>query len=183
MDGASAPPAAERSRPVGLRPGPRPGPRPSGRLGLRVRPSAVPERDGGDRHVLVAVDGTEPSLRAVAYAVGVARRQGLKLVVLYVHSVGMLAMAPEVACEMRRSNIEAAAALRGEIARQTCECSVDIVLVERLGSPYAEIVRLASELHVDAVVVAAGARFGFRLAASPTVRLARAAKWPVTITP
>jgi nucleotide-binding universal stress UspA family protein len=141
------------------------------------------ERDGGDRHVLVAVDGTEPSLRAVAYAVGVARRQGLKLVVLYVHTICMLAVTPEVICEMRLSNIETVDALRREIARQTSECNVDTVLVERLGSPYAEIVRLASELHVDAVVIAAGTSFGFRLAASPSVRLARAAKWPVTITP
>jgi hypothetical protein len=33
------------------------------------------------------------------------------------------------------------------------------------------------------VVVAAGARFGRRLMFSPAVQLARAAQWPVTVTP
>jgi nucleotide-binding universal stress UspA family protein len=151
---------------------------------VRVRPSAEPEgHGGGGRKVLVPVDGTEPSLRAVAYAVGAARRQGLKMVVLYVHTIGAFTVTPEAVCEMRHLHVEAVAALRREIARQTAECSVDIVLVERFGSPYLEIVRLATELHVDAVVVAAGARFGQRLMFSPAVRLARAAQWPVTVTP
>jgi nucleotide-binding universal stress UspA family protein len=162
----------------------RPGPAASGRFGRRVQVAGMPESDGARGcHVLVAADGSEPSLRAVAYAVGLARRQGLKLVVLFVHTVSTMPATPETVCEMRRANTEAVAALRCEVARQTAECALDITLIQRSGSPYAEIVRLATLFHVDAVVVAAGMGFGHRLMASPAIRLARAARWPVTVVP
>jgi len=148
------------------------------------QPSDVYEGGGGGRRqILVAVDGTEPSLRAAAYAVGAARRQGVTLVVLYVHTFSSLATSPEIVNAMRTGNSEALLALRCELERLATACAVDIMLIERHGSPYAEIVRLAGQLHVDGVIVAAGSQFGYRLKASPAVRLVRGARWPVTVVP
>ena len=42
----------------------------------------------GPTAVVVGVDGSDPSLRAAAYAVGVCRRQGSRLVVVYVREPG-----------------------------------------------------------------------------------------------
>jgi nucleotide-binding universal stress UspA family protein len=149
-----------------------------------LQPSDVYEGGGdGRRQILVAVDGTEASLRAAAYAVGAAGRRGVKLVVLYVHTSGPLATTPEIINAMRVGNAQALLALRREMQHQASAFPVDIMLVERHGSPYAEIVRLAAQLHVDGVIVAAGAQFGYRLKASPAVRLVRGAQWPVTVVP
>ncbi|MDT4905845.1 MAG: hypothetical protein QOH52_3861, partial [Pseudonocardiales bacterium] len=38
----------------------------------------------GPTRILVGVDGTETSMRAGAYAAGLARRQGARLIALYV---------------------------------------------------------------------------------------------------
>ena len=165
---------------MGLRAGQSAGRR-SGQHALQA--SGEYESDGGRRQILVAVDGTEPSLRAAAYAVGAACRQSVQLVVLYVHTVGRLVSTPDMIGAMWAGNSEAVLALRRELESLATTFAVDIVLVERHGSPYVEIVRLAGQLHVDGVIVAAGPQFGYRLKASPAVRLVRGAQWPVTVVP
>ena len=56
-------------------------------------------------------------------------------------------------------------------------------LVRVQGDPYAEIVRLADERKVDAVVVGASTSAGHRIVGSLAGRLVRAGKWPVTVVP
>jgi nucleotide-binding universal stress UspA family protein len=137
----------------------------------------------GPRKILVGVDGSETSLRAAAYAGGLARRQGAKLIVLYVHNLGLAAMTPESAAAVRTGNAATVRDLRDEINRQAPQLGLEIILVEREGSPYTEIVRLAGELRVDAVIVGASTQSGHRLIGSLAVHLVRDAKWPVTVVP
>jgi nucleotide-binding universal stress UspA family protein len=137
----------------------------------------------GQRTILVAVDGYESSLRAAAYAIGLARRQGLRLVVLYVHTLGPLAATPDCINAIRAANAEAVRAVRIEMDRQALAVGVDIAVVERDGSPYVETVRLAGQLRVDVVVMGGGRNFGFRFFGSPATRLVRYAQWPVTVIP
>jgi nucleotide-binding universal stress UspA family protein len=138
--------------------------------------------DGG-RSILVAVDGNEPSLRAAAYAAGLARRQALRLVVLYVHTMGPLASTADGIQAMRVANAEAVCALRADMDRQAVALGIDIEVLERDGSPYLETMRLAAQLRVDALVMAGEGNFGHHFFRSPASRLMRDARCPVTVVP
>ena len=121
-------------------------------------------RDGPDV-LLVGVDGSDSSLRAGAYAAGMARRQRARLVILYVRPYS------------------AAAGLRQNAEEQGPRLGIDIVFVERDGNPFAEIVRLAGEIQADAVIVGASTKAGHRFVGSLAVHLVRASRWPVTVVP
>lgn len=137
----------------------------------------------GRRCVLVAADGNESSLRAAAYAAGLAQRQAVRLVVLYVHSLGLLASTPDSIHAMRAANFEAVRGLRAEMVRQAAALGVDITVVERAGSPFGETRRLAVQLRADAVVVAHGRTFGHYFVSLRLSRMAHHTQCPVTVIP
>ncbi|MBT1188583.1 universal stress protein [Streptomyces sp. CJ_13] len=139
----------------------------------------------GPKVILAGVDGSESSLRAVAYAAGLARRQNALLALVYVQPV-----------------MTAGASLGAPVAEATGEVAEEIVTgireaAERLkgifdvrwefhtfrGDPYAGLVSAAQELTADAVVVGASEQAGHRIVGSVAVRLVKAGRWPVTVVP
>ncbi|MFJ7147517.1 universal stress protein [Streptomyces sp. NPDC100445] len=139
----------------------------------------------GPKVVLVGVDGSESSMRAAAYAGGLARRQHALLAVVYVQPV-----------------LAAGAALGAPVAETTDEIADELVAqireaAERLkgifevrwefhtfrGDPYTGLVTAADELKADAVVVGASEQAGHRIIGSVAVRLVKAGRWPVTVVP
>jgi len=140
-------------------------------------------RDGPDV-LLVGVDGSDTSLRAGAYAAGMARRQRARLVCLYVRPLSAVAgMSAGATLGVQESYDQVAAELRQTAEEQGARLGIDIVFVERDGNPYAEIVRLADEIKADAVIVGASAKAGHRFVGSLAVHLVRASRWPVTVVP
>jgi nucleotide-binding universal stress UspA family protein len=138
----------------------------------------------GPSLILVAIDGSETSLRAGAYAGGLARRQGSRMVCLYVAQIpGTVASVPAAAGALMQMHESVARDLQETIAARAPVLGVEVTFVERSGDPYAEIVRLADELRVDAVVVGASMQAGHRLIGSLALRLVRDARWPVTVVP
>jgi nucleotide-binding universal stress UspA family protein len=134
--------------------------------------------------ILVAVDGSETSLRAGAYAAGLARRQHARLVCLFVHSTSALAsLNPALAGPLRLAHDQLAAELRETVRANAQRLGIDVTFVERRGSPAQEIIRVADELTVDAVVVGASTRAGHRFVGSLASHLIRSARWPVTVVP
>jgi nucleotide-binding universal stress UspA family protein len=135
---------------------------------------------------VVAIDGSTTSVRAGAWAAGLARRQGSRLLCLFVArhpalagmTLGIGADIPvdfgaaEVADEVRREVHEAVEAYR-----------VSAEFLVRSGDPVAEIIKVADEVRADAVVVGASTQAGHRLVGSVAVRLVRAGRWPVTVVP
>jgi nucleotide-binding universal stress UspA family protein len=142
---------------------------------------------GGPSAVVVGVDGSDTSLRAAAYAVGVCRRQGSRLVVVYAREPG-----GGLAQLMDTTGSSSAAALRlqDDVERmlrqsQTLAEAEGIRSELRVltGEPYQVLSSVAREVRADCVVVGSSASIGHRIAGSLAVRLVRNARWPVTVVP
>jgi nucleotide-binding universal stress UspA family protein len=142
----------------------------------------------GPMVILVGIDDSVTSLRAGAYAVGLARRQGARLVAVYVEQPSALygaaggAGAAAVA-EQERAFTETAADLKRRIEEGAVERGVRITFVAAAGDPYYELRRVADEVRADAVVVGASTKAGHRFVGSLAVRLVKAGRWPVTVVP
>jgi nucleotide-binding universal stress UspA family protein len=138
----------------------------------------------GPSLILAALDGSETSMRAAAYAVGLARRQGARLTLVYVHTVGTFSTSVAGAIPaIEQANRQTATDLRETIEENSARLGVTVEFVERSGSPFTEITALADELRADAVVVGASTQAGHKFAGSLALHLVRAARWPVTVVP
>jgi nucleotide-binding universal stress UspA family protein len=139
----------------------------------------------GPKVIVAGVDGSDTSLRAAAYAAGLARRQHALLAVVYVQPV-----------------LAAGAALGVPVADTTDAIAEDLVAqirhaTERTrgifdvrwefhtfrGDPYSGLVKAADQLKADAVVVGASEQAGHRIVGSVAIRLVKAGRWPVTVVP
>jgi nucleotide-binding universal stress UspA family protein len=142
----------------------------------------------GPMVILVGVDDSVTSLRAGAYAAGLARRQGARLVCVYVEQPSALYGATAgagaaVMAEQERAFSETAADLKRRIEEGAADRGVRITFVVAAGDPYHELRRVADEVRADAVVVGASTSAGHRLVGSLAVRLVKAGRWPVTVVP
>jgi nucleotide-binding universal stress UspA family protein len=138
----------------------------------------------GPATVLVAIDGSETSMRAGAYAAGMARRQHARLVCLYVRPFSAMAgLGAGAAAAIQQAHEEVVHGLHQAIETHSAWLGVPAELVVRDGSPFIEIVRLAGELQADAVIVGASTKAGHRFVGSLAVHLVRASRWPVTVVP
>ena len=142
----------------------------------------------GPKVILVGIDDSVTSLRAGAYAVGLARRQGARLVCVYVEQTSALygaavgAGAGAVA-EQERAYSETAADLRRRVEEASADRGVPVTFITAAGDPYHELRRVADEVRADAVVVGASTKAGHRFVGSLAVRLVKAGRWPVTVVP
>lgn len=139
----------------------------------------------GPKVVLVGLDGSDTSLRAVAYAAGLARRQHALLAIVYVQPV--LAAGAALGVPVAGTTDEIAAQLVAEI-RQAAEQVKGIFEVRWefhtfRGDPYNGLVTAADQLKADAVVVGASQQAGHRIVGSVALRLVKAGRWPVTVVP
>jgi nucleotide-binding universal stress UspA family protein len=138
----------------------------------------------GPQVILVGVDDSITSLRAAAYAAGLARRQSARLFVVYVRSAStMAALAPLGAASMRQALDETSEDLRRRVVEGAQVIGMAIEFVTADGEPFAELVRVADEIRADAVVVGASTQAGHRVIGSIAVRLVRAGRWPVIVVP
>ncbi|WP_437024482.1 universal stress protein [Streptomyces sp. enrichment culture] len=139
----------------------------------------------GPKMIVVGVDGSESSMRAAAYALGLARRQGAMLAAVYVRPVmaaGVALGAPaadatdEIADELVTQIREAAQRVRDLSAPRWQFHTFR-------GDPYNGLVKAADDLRADAVVVGASEKAGHRFVGSVAVRLVKTGRWPVTVVP
>jgi nucleotide-binding universal stress UspA family protein len=142
------------------------------------------EPGDGPNLILVGVDGSDTSMRAGAYAAGLARRQGSRLVCLYVRGTHVLTAAGAEAVSFITDAQEAVAAeIRQSIVANSARLGIDATLEVREGNPFTEIMRLADERYPDAVVVGASMQAGHRFVGSLATHLVRSARWPVIVVP
>jgi nucleotide-binding universal stress UspA family protein len=142
----------------------------------------------GPSAILVGVDGSETSLRAAAYAAGLARRQHTTLVLVYVRTLpaALISIADHVGVatkEVLEAQDEIEAQLREGLRVQSAQWGLDARLVVRSGDPLNVLSEVAREVRADAVIVGSSASPAHRIAGSLAVRLVRARRWPVTVVP
>jgi nucleotide-binding universal stress UspA family protein len=138
----------------------------------------------GPKVIVVGVDGSPTSLRAGAYAAGLARRQNARLVAVHVATSPALAMlAPGRTWPVEETLVAVTEEIRQQVRAGAEHIGVDIEFVALRGDAYVELSRIATELRADAVVVGASTQAGHRLMGSLAVRLVRAGRWPVTVVP
>ncbi len=153
--------------------------------GPQARPLPYERGTDGPRVVLVGVDGTRTSLRAAAYAAGLARRQGARLVVVFVSSPAAYAtmISGVVAGAVQQTHDELAEDLRQECRRGADELGVPVTFLSRRGDAYTELRAAADETRADLVVVGSSEQAGHRLVGSVAARLVRTGRWPVVVVP
>lgn len=139
----------------------------------------------GPKVIVVGIDGSESSMRAAAYAAGLARRQNAMLTLVYVQPV--MAAGAALGVSVAETTGQVAEGLVNEI-RTATERLKDIWDVRWEfhtfhGDPYNGLVTAADDLKADAVVVGASESAGHRFIGSVAVRLVKAGRWPVTVVP
>jgi nucleotide-binding universal stress UspA family protein len=141
----------------------------------------------GPSVILVGVDDSVTALRAASYTAGLARRQGARIVALYVAPMTGMALATSAGAGVLAAETEAHDEIAKELADRAeamaRELGISVTFMTAHGDPYHEITRVAMETRADAIVVGASLKAGHRLMGSLAVRLVRAGKWPVTVVP
>ena len=149
--------------------------------------SAPPEFElgtDGPSLILVGVDGSRTSMRAAAYAAGLARRQHSRLLVVYVtRPSASIGVAPGVAPLLNEAAQQAAGDIERQVREGAARLGLDAEFRSVCGDPWTELNRAATEAKADAVVVGASEHAGHRIVGSLAMRLVRAGKWPVTVVP
>jgi nucleotide-binding universal stress UspA family protein len=142
----------------------------------------------GPTALVVGVDGSETSLRAAAYAAGMARRQRTKLIVVYARKkpAAVVSFGDQSGMAVRtvlEAQDEVERMLRDALRTQAPLWNIDAHLVVRDGDPLTVLSEVAKEVRADAVIVGSSTSMGHRITGSLAVRLVRAARWPVTVVP
>jgi nucleotide-binding universal stress UspA family protein len=107
------------------------------------------------------------------------------LLVLYVVTTPPIVSSAAAAtgAAMVQSRHETAAELRALVEYSVRTGGVRAEFLSRTGNPYRELLRVAEERRVDAIVVGASSKQGHRFVGSLAGRLVRDAAWPVTVVP
>lgn len=140
----------------------------------------------GPRVILVGIDGSETSMRAAAYAWGLARRQGSHVVLVHVTDPGSIStMMPAASASVIEAGEQVAAELRDQVERfaQAAHSRVDYTFRTEYGDAVGVLARIADEIKADGVVVGASTQAGHRFIGSVALRLVRIGRWPVTVVP
>ena len=144
----------------------------------RFGPEWVPGRT-----IVVGVDGSDTAMRAAAYAFGLARREGHRLLVAYAAARSGLSLTGPAAAFEHRTQQQLHAELGGEIRSAAEELGVPVTFMMAQGDPVTVLRDAADCCHADTVVVGASTSAGHRIAGSVATRLIRTGRWPVVVVP
>jgi nucleotide-binding universal stress UspA family protein len=134
--------------------------------------------------ILAGVDGTRTSMRAAAYAAGMAQRQLSSLVLVHVRAPRATACVdPYVAGCLASLRADETDELWKQVADEVPIDTVCGQLITVNGDPFMQLNRIAAEYGAEVVVVGASEQFRHHFLGSLGTRLVRARRWPVVVVP
>jgi nucleotide-binding universal stress UspA family protein len=140
------------------------------------------DRDGdGPAAIVVGVDGSDTSDRALFYAFGLARRQGSRIVA--VHAVAMMTSYGPTLPPAQSADAAYERELKQAVRGLALEHGVAACFVSMVGEPIAVIVKVARDEHADAIILGASRALGHRIFGSTSLRAVRRCPCPVTVVP
>jgi nucleotide-binding universal stress UspA family protein len=138
----------------------------------------------GMSSVVVGYDGTEPARDALAFAAGIARRNGGRLLVAFIAPVSALsALAPVGAYAQTLTVHEEATQLAEEVRVFAEDLGVPFDWTFRQGDIARELEAYAEAERADAIVVGRSSSRGHAVIGSVAVALVRHARRPVAVVP
>jgi nucleotide-binding universal stress UspA family protein len=138
----------------------------------------------GPGAIVVGVDGSPTSMRAAAYAAGLARRQRTRLIAVYARTTPttLLTIADHSGMAVN-AVLEAQDELERQLRAEIAGWGADAEVIIRHGDPLTVLAEVAKETKADALIVGSSASPGHRIAGSLAIRLVRYGRWPVTVVP
>lgn len=134
--------------------------------------------------VVVGVDETDTARRAAAYAAGVARRHGGRMLLVYVRTVGAFdVLDPGAVAGLRESHDAVAAEVQALAVFAREQLGVATEFIELRGDAVAELTRLVVDRRADLLVLGRSHRRGHRIAGSVSARMVHSGLLPVTVVP
>lgn len=138
----------------------------------------------GVTSVVVGYDGTDPAQDALAFAAGIARRGGGRLLVAFVATTApMTSLAPAGAYALREAQQEESVQFAEEVKAFAAELGVTFEWTFRQGDVARELEAYAEAEKADVIVVGRSSSRGHAVIGSVAVALVRHAKRPVAVVP
>jgi nucleotide-binding universal stress UspA family protein len=140
----------------------------------------------GPRSIVVGVDGSDSSLRAGAYAAGLARRQHSRLTIVYAREVSRADAAADLTGLGALARLEGQDAIESELRAELRQAvwDLDVTIEVRHGPALAVLKQVADEVRAEAVVVGISRTASFLVPSGPlAVQLIRTRRWPVVVVP
>jgi nucleotide-binding universal stress UspA family protein len=135
----------------------------------------------GPSALVVGVDGSDTSWRALYYAFGLARRQRSTVIAVFVIvTIGGYASMAVAPCQV---NADLAEELERAVVTLAAEYGVATKFLSLVGDPVSTLIRVATAEHADALVLGASQALGHRLFGSVALRAVRRCRCPVTVVP
>jgi nucleotide-binding universal stress UspA family protein len=135
----------------------------------------------GPTTLVVGVDGSPASWRALYYAFGLARRQRSTVLAAFVASAIVPASDGAIVAARAEANADLADELKLAIQQLAADYHVSTRFIARAGDPVNMLLEIAAEHHADALIIGASETRMHQLIGSKAVRTVRRCHCPVTV--
>jgi nucleotide-binding universal stress UspA family protein len=136
----------------------------------------------GHSVIVVGLDGTDASSRALHYAFGLAHRQGSAILAVHVMPP-LAAVDASLIRAMADTSLEITDVMRAMVEALAKEYGQSARFVRTEGNPARRLIRIAEQERADGIVVGAGKRGVHKLLSSTALQTVRYSPCPVTVVP
>jgi nucleotide-binding universal stress UspA family protein len=135
----------------------------------------------GPTTLVVGVDGSATSWRALYYAFGLARRQHSTVIAVFASNTIVAGSDGALAGALAETNAQLADELKPTIQKLAADYRVPTTFIARAGDAVNTLIEIATEHHADALIIGASETLVHHLVGSKALRTVRRCHCPVTV--